>query len=265
MSTVKNIAYGIPNGKPKEPRIRELVSLLGLEGQEWKLPQHLSGGQRQRVAIARTLAADPDLIMMDEPLSALDEPTREQILWDISTLKEKFSIPILYVTHNLREAYSLADRVVVVDQGRVIETGPKNTVLEQPSHYRTAQCIGIKNLFPCRVIGLDNGELKIALGEKRIVLNPDPRFVSGQKAYLGVLPPNVRLVGAPDERPNVLKTVVHSIMERKNIMVVHLKVSPNGPMMVADLRKHVFPRWGLKNGSKVLVSLAKSDLFLCHE
>ncbi len=265
LNTVKNIAYGIPNGKSKESRIRELVSQLGLEGQEWKLPQQLSGGQQQRVAIARTLAAEPDLIMMDEPLSALDEPTREHILWDISTLKDKFAIPILYVTHNLREAYSLADRIVVVDQGRVIEIGSKNTVLEKPSHYRTAQCIGVENLFSCRIIGIENGEMVIAMGETRIALEPDSRFAPGQKAYLGVSPPNVRLVGAPDERPNVLNTIVHSIMERKNIMVVHLKIVPNGPMLVADLRKHVFPRWGLKSGSTVLVSLAKSDLFLCHE
>ena len=265
LSVFDNIAYGIPNGTPKGPRVREIISQFGLEGQEGKFPPQLSGGQRQRVAISRTLAAEPSLVMMDEPLSALDEPTRERILWDISAVKDRFAIPMLYVTHNLREAYSLADRVVVIDQGKVIETGSKDSVLERPAHYRTAQCLGIDNLFPCRVLGTENGEMKVEMAERMIVLDPDPRFAPGQKAYLGVSPPNVRLVAKPDDRPNLLQAFVHSVMERKNIMVVHLEIAPNGPRMVADLRKHVFPRWGLKSGSTVYVSLSKSDLFLCHE
>ena len=265
LSVERNIAYGMPNGTPKESRVRELIAQFGLEGQERKFPAQLSGGQRQRVAIARTLAAEPSLLIMDEPLSALDEPTRERILWDISALKERFAIPMLYVTHNLREAYSLADRVVVIDQGKVIEKGAREDILERPAHFRTAQCVGIENLFPCRVLNFVNGEMKVQMGEKEISLHEDARFRSGERAYLGISPPDVRLSVTPENRPNTLKAAVVSIMERKNIMVVHVKIFPDGPRLVADIQKHFLPKWGLASGSPVYVSLTQNALFLCRE
>ena len=271
LSVERNIAYGMPNGTPKESRVRELIAQFGLEGQERKFPAQLSGGQRQRVAIARTLAAEPSLLIMDEPLSALDEPTRERILWDISALKERFAIPTLYVTHNLREAYSLADRVVVIDRGKIIERGAREDILERPAHFRTAQCVGIENLFPCRVLNFADGEMKVQMGEKEISLQEDARFRPGERAYLGISPPDVRLSATPENRPNTLKAAVISIMERKNIMVVHVKISPDGPRVVADIQKHFSPKQGLvsgspvASGSPVYVSLTQNALFLCRE
>ncbi|MFQ5915065.1 MAG: sulfate/molybdate ABC transporter ATP-binding protein [Nitrospinota bacterium] len=265
LTVLDNIAYGIPNGKPKGSLVRELISQFGLESQEGKYPPQLSGGQRQRVAIARTLAAEPSLLMMDEPISALDEPTREQFLWDISALKERFAVPTLYVTHNLREAYSLADRVVVIDRGMVIEKGPKGAILERPAKYRTAQCVGIENLFPCRVVRVETGEMTVRLGSMELALNRDARFAPGETAYLGISPPDVRVSAKPENSPNTIRAAVRSVMERKNILVVHLDTLPDGPMLVADLRKRTFPKWGIESGPPVFVSLAKDALFLCEE
>lgn len=265
LSVLDNIAYGIPNGNPKESRVRELIRQFELEGQERKYPPQLSGGQRQRVAIARTLAADPSLLMMDEPISALDEPTRERILWDISTLKDRSAIPILYVTHNIREAYSLAEKVVVIDRGKIIERGPKAMVLERPARLRTAQCVGIENLFPCRVIEVENGKTKVRLGSLELELEEDPRFHPGQTAYLGISPSDVRMSTSPENQPNTLKAAVRSAMERKNIMVVHLDILPDGLQIVADLRKHSLPKWSPERGSQIYVSLTQDAMFLCQE
>jgi ABC-type sulfate/molybdate transport systems ATPase subunit len=265
LSVFENIAYGIPNGNPRESRVRDLLAQFGLEDQERKYPPQLSGGQRQRVAIARTLAAEPSLLIMDEPLSALDEPTRERILWDITALKDRFDIPTLYVTHNLREAYSLADRVVVIDQGKIIETGPKEQVLERPGRYRTAQCIGVDNLFPCRVLKKANGEMTVRVASMELVLNEDSRFTAGETAYIGISPPDARVSIRPSNEPNTVEASIRSSMERKNIMLVHLDILPDGPTLVADLPKHFIPKWGLGKGTRVSVSFPKEALFLCQE
>ncbi|MDP7385037.1 MAG: TOBE domain-containing protein, partial [Nitrospinota bacterium] len=163
------------------------------------------------------------------------------------------------------EAYSLADRVVVIDQGKVIEKGAREDILERPAHFRTAQCVGIENLFPCRVLNFVNGEMKVQMGEKEISLHEDARFRPGERAYLGISPPDVRLSVAPEDRPNTLTATVVSIMERKNIMVVHVKIFPDGPRLVADIQKHFLPKWGLASGSPVYVSLTQNALFLCRE
>ncbi|MDP6086910.1 MAG: ABC transporter ATP-binding protein [Nitrospinota bacterium] len=269
LTVYENIAFPLRVRKEShreiDAKITGIVSILRVGELLDRRPAQLSGGQRQRVAIARTLAAEPSLLIMDEPLSALDEPTRERILWDISALKERFAIPMLYVTHNLREAYSLADRVVVIDQGKVIEKGAREDILERPAHFRTAQCVGIENLFPCRVLNFVNGEMKVQMGEKEISLHEDARFRPGERAYLGISPPDVRLSVAPEDRPNTLTATVVSIMERKNIMVVHVKIFPDGPRLVADIQKHFLPKWGLASGSPVYVSLTQNALFLCRE
>ncbi|MFQ5693961.1 MAG: ABC transporter ATP-binding protein [Nitrospinota bacterium] len=264
LSVFDNIAYGVPDGQPRESRVRELVHHFELEGQERKYPGQLSGGQRQRVAIARTLAAEPSLLMMDEPISALDEPTRERILWDTSALKERFAIPMLYVTHNLREAYSLADRVMVIDRGRVVETGPKERVLERPARVRTAQCIGVENLYPCRVAAVRNGEMSVRVGDLEFTLWEDPRFAPGDEAYLGISPADVKVAGGTEPETNVLEPVVRSIMERKNIMIVHLEVLSAGWRVVMDVEKALCRRWGLSPGSRVRISLPKEAMFLCQ-
>jgi molybdate transport system ATP-binding protein len=155
--------------------------------------------------------------------------------------------------------------VVVIDQGKIIETGPKEQVLERPGRHRTAECIGVDNLFPCRVLKKENGEMTVRVASMELVLKEDSRFSPDQTAYIGISPPDARVSIQPSSQPNTVEATIRSSMERKNIMLVHLDILPDGPTLVADLPKHFIPKWGLEKETRVYVSLPKEALFLCQE
>lgn len=145
----ENIAFGL-RGQPRAERQRrtaEVLERLGLGGLERRSPRELSGGQQQRVALGRALAIDPDLLLLDEPLSALDAPLRRQLRDDLERTLREWGKPTVLVTHDLSEAYQLADRVVVYDHGRVIQASSKTEFLWQPSSERVARLIGLRNVL----------------------------------------------------------------------------------------------------------------------
>ncbi|MFN3532851.1 MAG: ATP-binding cassette domain-containing protein [Candidatus Brocadia sp.] len=122
MTVEKNVAYGIKE-KERMNEVKELLSLVGLSGYERHYPAQLSGGQKQRVALIRALARKPDLLLLDEPLSALDWETRRQLQEDLKRIIKQFRVTTLYVTHDVTEVYKLADHVAVLESGRVVKQG----------------------------------------------------------------------------------------------------------------------------------------------
>ena len=150
----ENIAFGL-RGRPRvdqRRRAAEVMERLELGGLENRAPRELSGGQQQRVALGRALAVDPDLLLLDEPLSALDAPLRRQLRDDLERTLRDWRIPAVLVTHDLSEAYQLADRVIVYDHGRVIQASSKTEFLWQPSSERVARLIDMRNLLAGTVV-----------------------------------------------------------------------------------------------------------------
>jgi iron(III) transport system ATP-binding protein len=156
MSVYKNIEFPIKNSRFVPPKIRnhrhervtELINLVGLAGMEKRLPGQLSGGQRQRVALARALAVEPALLLMDEPLSNLDTALRVEMRREIKRLHESTKATILYVTHDQAEALALADRVVVMNQGKIQQTGTPRELYIAPQTPFVARFVGGSNLIP---------------------------------------------------------------------------------------------------------------------
>lgn len=149
LSVEENIAYGL-HRLPSEGRHRqvgEMVRMMGLEGLEKERPAQLSGGQQQRVALARALATEPSLLLLDEPFSALDSGLRRRLQEDLVQLLRPLGITTILVTHNLREAYMLSDKIVVFDAGQVLQMGTSEEVVERPESARVARLIGIDNVF----------------------------------------------------------------------------------------------------------------------
>jgi molybdate transport system ATP-binding protein len=140
-----NIAYGLPDGT-RSPRTAQLVEMLGLKGLERRRPSELSGGEKQRVALARTLAPQPRLLLLDEPLSALDAPTREQLRRMLRNWLAQARVPALLVTHDRAEALSLADHVVVMDQGKVLQAGTVPEVFGRPVSTQVAHIVGVETV-----------------------------------------------------------------------------------------------------------------------
>ena len=172
MSVRKNVEFPIKNSKFVSPEIRsncdsrvqELIGMVGLTGMEKRLPAQLSGGQRQRVALARALAVNPDLLLMDEPLSNLDTELRVEMRREIKELHQKTKVTVVYVTHDQSEALALADRIVVMNQGQIEQVGTPQEIYSHPATPFVAKFVGRSNLIagtwsaddihPCRLYSL---------------------------------------------------------------------------------------------------------------
>ena len=140
LTAEQNVAYGIraeensgaPSKAAKSERARELLSLLGIEYAARQYPREMSGGESQRVALARALASDPAIVLLDEPLSAVDAKTRARLLVEIKATQQRTGIPFLYVTHNMAEVVEIGDYVIVIEEGQVIRRGnPRQVTLVQ--------------------------------------------------------------------------------------------------------------------------------------
>ncbi|HEY3066325.1 MAG TPA: ABC transporter ATP-binding protein [Methylomirabilota bacterium] len=154
LSLLENIGFGLRNRPRRErlERARAVTARLGLGGLESRRPAELSGGQRQRVALGRALAIDPALLLLDEPLSALDQPTRRALGDDLKRVLDDWGIPAVLVTHDFTEAYRLADRIVVYEGGAVIQSSPRSELLWQPASETVARIMGIRNVLHGTVV-----------------------------------------------------------------------------------------------------------------
>jgi iron(III) transport system ATP-binding protein len=163
LSVADNVAYGLVNRKtPRaetQRRVSELVKLVGLPGSESKYPAQLSGGQQQRIALARALATSPGLLLLDEPLSALDALERVRLRSEIRTLQQKLGVTTIMVTHDQEEALAVADRIVVMNHGVIEQVGAPVDVYREPASPFVADFVGKVNVIPGRVRG---GQLEAA-------------------------------------------------------------------------------------------------------
>ncbi len=144
-----NVAYGLhrlPRATQQE-RVAALLRLLQIEDLADRRPAELSGGQQQRVALARALAPHPAILLMDEPLAALDRPLRRALAAELRAIPQRFAIPLLLVTHDIQEAYRIADRLVILEHGRVVQAADRETVFRHPATPAVAHSLGMTNLI----------------------------------------------------------------------------------------------------------------------
>jgi iron(III) transport system ATP-binding protein len=168
MNVAANIAFGLKRGNDKRRRVAELLGLVGLEGLETRLPHQLSGGQQQRVALARALASEPILMLLDEPFSNLDPAIRARVRGEVKQLIQQVGITALFVTHDQEEALSVADRVAVMMDGRVIQVGTPRQVYARPVNREVGAFVGDANFLTgrvCReVADCELGRLRVIAG-----------------------------------------------------------------------------------------------------
>lgn len=159
LSVGGNIGYNLTglHQNEKKQRIDEMLELFELKSLKDRNVTSLSGGEKQRVALARTLSRRPRLLLLDEPLSALDGPTRRRLRKDMRNLLPKFNLPIILVTHDRTEALTMGDRLIVLDQGKVLQEGCLADVFSRPNSKRTAEIVGMENVFPGTLIEKKDG------------------------------------------------------------------------------------------------------------
>ena len=202
-----NVAFGLRMARlPRveiEQRVQEALALVGLSGFAQRAVHELSGGEQQRVALARSLAPRPRLLMLDEPLGSLDRALRERLVNELRQILNSVGLTALYVTHDQSEAFTLGDRVAIMQQGWVEQIGPPQAVYQQPASPFVARFLGMGNLLPGQVADQVN-RVETSLG--RFVLRP-PSFVTqpGQEVTVLLRPEAAQLVHGTEEVVNLLR------------------------------------------------------------
>ncbi len=190
-TVAENVAFGLRmQGWPRpriEARVAEMLDLVGLRGFGGRDVSALSGGEQQRVALARSLAPNPRLLLLDEPLGALDRNLRERLLEELPRILRRVGVTTLTVTHDQEEAFALADRLILLHEGRVVQSGEPQAVYDRPATLWAARFLGMRNLFPAEIVG-PPPRLRLPFGDF-----PFPRGQVGGRGWALLHPWGVRL------------------------------------------------------------------------
>ncbi len=251
-----NVAYGITDGvgrAARHARVADLVALLRLEGLERRKPAELSGGQQQRVALARALARQPRLLLLDEPLSALDAPTRESLRGELRTLLLASGVPSILVTHDRTEALVLGDRVGVLVEGTIRQLGSTLDVFDRPTDEEVARIVGVETVVAAVVVASDAGLTRLRAGSTELLALGD--LAPGSHVLVSIRAEDVVLERGPADD-------MSAVSARNRLVGTVLGVVPLGPLvrvtvdvgfpLVAAVTRPAVEELGLRPGIRVV-------------
>ena len=240
LSVWENIAFGLKRDKKSkgeiETRVAEMLKLTRLEKFARRKPHQISGGQRQRVALARSLAKAPKLLLLDEPLGALDKKLRQDTQFELMDIQEKTGTTFVIVTHDQEEAMTVASRVAVMDEGRVMQVATPSAIYEYPNSVYVADFIGDVNIISGQATtsGEDRYALAWAEGQPPISAASEKPFSDGQEAHLAIRPEKIRIsTEKPEDAPNAMQGKVLDIAYLGNLSTYHVEL-PGGQIIKAQ-------------------------------
>jgi ABC-type Fe3+/spermidine/putrescine transport system ATPase subunit len=263
MTVAENVAFGMA-GNQRGRRVSELLEMLGIGGLAGRRPRSLSGGQQQRVALARALARETSLLLLDEPFSALDATLRQTMRAELIRLRAELGLTIVFVTHDLREAHLLADRLAVFDEGRVLQFAPREEVFRRPASRRVAELTGVSNIWRGRVRESSGGRLSVDAAGLMLecVTEPGP-FLAGAEVDLGIRAERVvlRRRAAEEREPNLVETRIVEEFAFGSTHTLRLQVE-GGPVIEAELAARPYEVLGVEQQKEWLVELPVADLYV---
>jgi spermidine/putrescine ABC transporter ATP-binding subunit len=217
LTIFENVAFGLRRKGVKGPevasRVTEMLRLVELPGFERRKPTQISGGQAQRVALARALINRPAVLLLDEPLGALDLKLRKQMQVELKRIQQEVGITFIYVTHDQEEAMTMSDRIAVMNQGRYEQLGDPESLYERPRTRFVAGFLGISNLLPARVDGAADGYALVVLGGDTRVRVPKALADGQGDIELGVRPEKIRLHTTESEVPSGLNRLDGTVVD----------------------------------------------------
>lgn len=281
-TVLENVRFPLRFRDGREGRPRwtpeEALRLLGIESLADRRPATLSGGERQRVALARALVREPELFLLDEPLSALDAPARETLREELRAVLERLGVTAVYVTHDRLEALVLGDRLALLERGRLVEEGPRGELFARPRTPFAARFLGMENLWPARVEApAEGGRLRLRAGGLALEAAPPAgceaawreRWRPGRAAILGIRPERVRLAGrgaAGAAAANRLPARLERLAPQGAFDRLHLRAGAGeGLPLVADLPAGLAAEAGLGAGGRLEVELPPEALHLMED
>jgi putrescine transport system ATP-binding protein len=232
MTIEDNIAFGLKQqGAPKseiDTRVTEMLKLVKLEQFVGRKPHQLSGGQRQRVALARSLAPRPKVLLLDEPLGALDKKLREETQFELMDIQMELGLTFLIVTHDQEEAMTVADRIAVMDHGKLIQVSTPAEIYEQPNSRYVADFIGDVNIVEGRIASVGGGEVMIAsdAATSPIRVATTTETTKDQQVWLAIRPEKVRIAtDKPPASENLIEGTVWDIAYLGDLSIYKVKLA----------------------------------------
>jgi iron(III) transport system ATP-binding protein len=266
MTVFENVAFGlrvrkIASGEVKE-RVHDVLRKVRLEQYADRQVSQLSGGQQQRVALARALVIEPEILLLDEPLSNLDAKLRDEMRAEILRLQKEYKITTIYVTHDQAEALSMSDRIAVFNFGVCHQVGTPSEIYNEPANDFVASFIGEINLLPVKVEQVDDNLVTVAAGENQLVVHNTPfnfnREHETDELSLSVRPESVKILDEKADRPNVFEGKVEKVQFFGTI--INLTVRVNDLLLEVNVLNHVSAN--LKPGADVWVELPADQIRL---
>ena len=270
MNVERNVAYGLKLRKMPRNEMREkvdwMLSMVGLDGYNERMPHELSGGQQQRVQLARSLVLDVDILLLDEPLAALDAKLRKDMCLELKRIQDKVGITFIHVTHNQEEALTVADRIAIIADGDLIEQGTAREIYEAPQKRFTAGFIGDSNLLEGIVAGISGERVTVDLDYAKVdIAAPSTTAAAGDAVSFSVRSELLRVVD-PDQAANgAWQTVPATYLETiyLGLTTSHLVRLPDGTEVAARMMSDEQANGQLDAGQAVTVGWP-TDLARLH-
>jgi ABC-type Fe3+/spermidine/putrescine transport system ATPase subunit len=262
MRVEDNVAYGLKAMHlPKQEVIaktKQLLDFVGLGEYARYYPSQLSGGQKQRTALARSLATEPKVLLLDEPVSAIDPQLRESFRLELKSYLQKLKITVIYVTHNLSEAFIMSDRVAVMGNGRIEQIGVAGEIFDKPKSSYVAKFLGI-NTFKGKALKMRNGLLELEAGGARLLAAAAESGLAGKAVVATLKPEDIKLANLTS-KPNFANAVEGSIVEMTAMRSTAQVTLDVGFTLKARLQLATIKAEGLSVGDRVLVCFGPEAL-----
>ena len=270
MSVAKNVGYGLRrlpiDDAERKRRVEEGLEIVQLSALGGRKPHQLSGGQKQRVALARALIRRPKVLLLDEPLSALDKKLREQTQFELMNIQYKVGITFVIVTHDQEEAMALSTRIAVMDRGRVAQVGTPAEVYEFPHSRFVANFVGSTNLFESTITECTTARIKARSTDldQELVVDDRGRFSLGQRVCLAVRPEKITLSKTISAEPgmNCIKGVVWELGYLGNHSVYRVKTESGKLITVSAQNARRTSEWSIDWSDEVYASFSADSAIL---
>ncbi len=260
MNVARNVAYGLRMRGVSRAEIAERVSaalaMVKLGAMMDRRPRELSGGQQQRVALARALVIDPKVLLLDEPLSALDKNLRAAMQIELRELQQRLGMTTIFVTHDQNEALSLSDRVVVMNEGMIRQIGSPHEVYHRPADRFVASFVGDGSVLRGRIAGRDGDRLAVAVGEAQLTGAPGgfPEAAAGAPADIFIRPEALRLA-RPEEAAIAQGTIGARIFQGSHTdMFINTPASPSGRVLIRPPTSDAASQWQVGQAVRLAVA-----------
>jgi molybdate transport system ATP-binding protein len=270
LTAIENIATALghlPRGA-RASRASALLERVHLAGLESRRPAELSGGQQQRVAVARALAREPKVLLLDEPFSAVDQVTRRKLQRELAELRRGLAIPMILVTHDLEEAAMLADSLALLHHGRTLQTGTPEEVLTKPKDAVIAALVAARNIFQAHVLAHD-AERNVTLIDwngRKLETAPAPHFAAGAPIAWTIPPADVILHRRVQPSRGIVENPVTGVIIDQirlgSLTSVSIRVAGEEQALIMDVPNHVAWRNGLEPGIEIGVSLLAKSIHI---